>query len=97
MPFRRVTYLLPDEPRGLPARFICSKCNTAPSWHTGAANTADLPIQLRCDRCFEQCAEFLTTGHRDKEIAELHQRAVEINGPISFNAPKPRSGPGLNQ
>lgn len=60
MPFYSVTYILPNAERNEPARFLCNKCFAEPIWHRGVAERPDLPIQLRCDVCLDQCAEFLT-------------------------------------
>jgi hypothetical protein len=90
MPFYSVTYILPNAERGEGARFICNRCGGVPSWHRGAADQPDLPIQLRCDACLNQCAEFLTEELRDKEIAELHERAVSANSQLHIEKPKAR-------
>jgi hypothetical protein len=88
MPFYSVTYILPNEARNEHARFICNKCGSEPAWHRGAADRPDLPIQLRCDTCFNQCAEFLTEELKDKEIAEIHERAELLNTPLRVEKPK---------
>lgn len=88
MPFYSVSYILPNEERGEPARFVCNKCGSEPTWHRGAADRADLPIQLRCDGCFNQCAEFLTEELKNEEIAEIHRRALLLNTPLRFEHPK---------
>jgi hypothetical protein len=88
MPFYSVTYILRNEERCEPARFLCNKCGSEPTWHSGAADRPDLPIQLRCDACFSQCAEFLTEELKNEEIAEIHRRALLLNAPLRFEQPK---------
>lgn len=88
MPFYSLTYILPNADRGERSRMLCNKCGAEPSWHRGAANRPDLPIQLRCDQCFNQCAEFLTEETRDAELAQLHERALVLNEAVRIEKPK---------
>ena len=88
MPFYSVTYILPNAERNEPARFLCNKCGTEPTWHRGVADRPDLPIQLRCDACLNQCAEFLTEELKGEEIEEVHRRALSLNVPLRFEHPK---------
>lgn len=87
MPFLQGRYLLATPSTGEPARFVCL-CGDTPTWHSGAPDRPDLPLQLRCDNCLRLCAEFLTFESRDWELAELHERAVAMNQEIAFDKPK---------
>jgi hypothetical protein len=84
MPFYQVIYLLPKADAEFRGGFRCQVCGAEPTWHPGVADRPDLPIQLRCDNCLTQCAEFTTTQERDREIAELHEKAVAYNHDITF-------------
>lgn len=82
MPFYSVTYILPNERTGDQARFLCNKCGSPSNWHHGATDQPDLPIVLRCDTCFNECAEFATEEEKNRGIAEIHERALFFNGQV---------------
>jgi hypothetical protein len=88
MPFYQVIYVLPNQATGFRGGFRCQVCGSEPAWHSGAANKADMPIQLRCDNCLTQCAEFLTEEDRSREIAAIHERAIAYNHDVTFKTPK---------
>lgn len=81
MPLYHLTYLL-ARGVGQEGRLICNRCGADLHWHSGAPNKAEMPIQLCCDECLMQCAEFLTTEEKNDELARLHKRAVELNAPV---------------
>jgi len=90
MPIYSLTYILPNTERGEGARLLCNKCGSQPSWHQGAADRPDLPIQLRCDQCLNECAEFVTEEARDAELEQMRERAVLLN--MSIRTDRPRLG-----
>ena len=88
MPFYHLLVLASNRVDGTPARLVCPECGAEPTLHSGRADMPDLPIQLRCDRCLLQCADFLTTEERDREIAAVIEQAETVNGPITLDQPK---------
>jgi hypothetical protein len=88
MPFYSITFIVANETRGIRAQLLCGKCRSVPNWHSGAADKSDLPIQLLCDECHTQCAEFLTYEQRDLELQELEERARTFVGQVKIERPK---------
>jgi hypothetical protein len=88
MPFYSLHYILSKQDLPAPGIILCGRCGQRPNWHSGAANRPDLPIQLRCDYCMNQCAEFLTEEARDAELKELDKRARAMNTDLHFDRPK---------
>ena len=93
MPLYHLIVFAPNKENGTPARLVCPECGSEPTWHSGRADMPDLPIQLRCDTCLLQCAEFLTTQDRDQEIAAVIERASILSQPIKYDQSKYRQHP----
>jgi hypothetical protein len=65
---------------------LCGKCERRANWHPGSVDNDELPIQLRCDHCLTQCAEFLTEEDRDGELQRIEERARMINSDLRTDA-----------
>jgi hypothetical protein len=86
MPFYSIHYILANREAGTSALLLCGKCGRRVDWRPGTQDRDELPLQLRCDHCLTQCAEFLTEEDRDAELQTIEERARMINSDIRIDA-----------
>lgn len=87
MPFYSITYVISNQGETQNSIILCGRCRQRATWYPGSVDTPDMPIQLRCDNCLNQCAEFSTEEARDEELRKLEERARAMNSDLYIDQP----------